>query len=115
MLNKKFIHVQFTSKATDRVLSGSQVIGLDPATGMIHSWTFEHNGGIGEADWMRDGDHWVLDAAGTLADGRALTETNVLRRVNNDTFTWQSINRSLDDVELPDSAPVKVERIKTEP
>lgn len=111
---KKFIYMRFTRKETDLALSGTQVIGLDPATGIIHSWTFETSGGIGEADWSRDGDHWVLDAAGTLADGRTLTETNVLRRVNDDTFTWQSVNRTLGDAELEDLPPTKITRIKTE-
>lgn len=110
---KKFIRVQYALKEADLALSGAQVIGLDPATGTIHSWTFEADGGIGEADWFRDGDHWVLDAAGTLADGRGLTETNVLRRIDDDTFTWQSVNRVLGDEVLPDLPPVKVTRIKS--
>lgn len=110
--NKKFIQGAFSIKEKDLALSGSQVIGVDPATGTIHSWTFEADGGVGEADWERDGDHWVLDAAGTLADGRSLTETNVLRRVNDDTFTWQSIDRLLDDEELAELPPVKVSRVK---
>lgn len=109
---KKFIQMQFALKETELALSGTQIIGVDPATGLIHSWTFEASGGVGEADWHRDGDHWVLDAAGTLADGSTLTETNVLRRVDDDTFTWQSVNRLLGDAELADLAPVKVTRIK---
>jgi uncharacterized protein (TIGR02246 family) len=112
--NKKFIHVHFTIKEKDLTLSGTQVIGVDPATSGIHSWTFEAEGGVGVADWSRDGDHWVLDAAGTLANGSTLTEANILRRVNDDTFTWQSINRMLEDAELPDLAPVKVTRVKPE-
>jgi uncharacterized protein (TIGR02246 family) len=111
---KKFIHVQFLIKEQDLALSGSQVIGVDPATGVIHSWTFAADGGVGEADWTRDGDHWVLSAEGTLADGRSLNETNVLRRVSDDTFTWQSVDRKLDDEELADLAPVKVTRVKGE-
>ncbi len=109
---KKFIRMEFKIKEAKLALGGAQIIGLDPATGMIHSWTFEANGGIGEADWYRDGDNWVLDAAGTLDDGSSLTETNVLRRIDNDTFTWQSTNRLLNDAELADLAPVKVSRIK---
>lgn len=112
--NKKFIHVQFSIKESQRALSGKQVIGIDPATGAIHSWTFEANGGVGEADWSRDGDHWVLDAGGTLPDGRVLTETNILRRINHDTFTWQSTDRMFDDHSVTDLAPVKVTRIKSE-
>jgi uncharacterized protein (TIGR02246 family) len=110
--NKKFIHVRFSVKEKSIALSGSQVIGVDPSTGGIHSWTFEAGGGVGEADWRHDGNHWVLDAAGTLPDGRTLTETNVLRRINDDTFTWQSVDRMLGDTEIPDLPPVKVTRIK---
>jgi uncharacterized protein (TIGR02246 family) len=110
--NKKFLHVQFryTEKALD--LTGHQVIGVDPATGALHTWTFEADGGVGEADWVRDGDHWVLDFEGTLADGRNLRETNILRRVDQDTLTWQSVSRSLDDAVVPDLPPVKITRVK---
>jgi len=110
--NKKFIHVQFNIKEKELALGGFQVIGVDPATGTLHTWTFEVDGGIGEADWRPDGDHWVLDAAGTLSDGSTLTETNILRRVNDDTFTWQSVDRMHGDAELSDLAPVKVTRVK---
>ncbi|MDZ4784370.1 MAG: SgcJ/EcaC family oxidoreductase, partial [Planctomycetia bacterium] len=100
--NKKFIHGQFSIKEKELTLTGAQIIGVDPATGMLHSWTFEADGGVGEADWSRDGDHWVLEAAGTMTDGSSLSETNLLRRVNDDSFTWQSIDRLLDDEELAD-------------
>ena len=109
---KRFIQARFTIGEKGLALSGSQVIGIDPATGAIHAWTFEADGGVGEADWTPDGDHWVLEMAGTLADGGTLTETNILRRVDDDTCTWQSIDRMLDDVDLPDLAPVKVTRVK---
>lgn len=110
--SKKFIHGRFAIKERDLTLSGSQVIGVDPATGAIHSWTFEADGGVAEADWTPDGGHWVLEAVGTLVDGATLTETNILRRLNDDTFTWQSINRLLDEEPIADLSPVKVSRVK---
>jgi hypothetical protein len=110
--NKRFIHGHFSIKERELTLAGDQIIGVDPATGLLHSWTFEADGGVGEADWTRDGDHWVLEASGTLTDGSTLSETNVLRRINGDTFTWQSIDRLLDDDELADQPPVKVSRVK---
>lgn len=110
---KKFIRMQFALREKEIAFSGTQLIGVDPATGMLHSWTFESDGGIGEADWYRDEDHWVLDAAGTLADGSTLSETNVLRRIDKDTFTWQSTNRLLNDNQLADLPPVKVSRVTT--
>ncbi len=112
--NKKFIHVRFTIAEKALALSGTQIIGVDPAIGGIRTWTFEADGGVGVADWNRDGDHWELELTGTLSGGRQLTETNILRRVNNDTITWQSINRLLDGTELADLPPVKVTRIKSQ-
>jgi uncharacterized protein (TIGR02246 family) len=110
--NKKFLQAQFTIKEKGLTLSGSQVIGVQPASGAIHSWVFEADGGVGEGEWERDGDHWLVTASGTMTDGRTLTETNILRRVDDDTFTWQSIDRHLGDETLSDLAPVKVTRIK---
>lgn len=109
--NKKFIDVTFRLQEGDRTLTGRQVIGVDPATGTLHSWTFEANGGVGEADWSRDGHDWVLSAAGSLPNGATLEETNILRRVNADTLTWQSTKRVLNGSEIADLAPVKVTRI----
>jgi uncharacterized protein (TIGR02246 family) len=108
--NKKFIIGEFTIKEKDRTLSGTHVIGIEPKSGVLHSWTFEASGGVGEAGWSRDGDHWVLDSSGTMPDGSVLTQTNILRRINDRTFTWQSVNRSLGDRGIDDLAPVKVTR-----
>ena len=110
--NKKFIQGRFTIQEKTIGFGGTQVIGIDPATGEVHSWTFEADGGVAEADWERRWRPLALDVSGTLSDGRTLTETNVLRRVNDDLFTWQSVDRLLDDAEVPDLPPVKVTRIK---
>lgn len=111
--SKKFIHSEVHIKEKALAFTVNQVIGVDPATGAIHTWSFEADGGVGEADWSSDGDHWILNMEGTLVDGTTLTETNILRRVDDDTFTWQSINRMFDGAELADLAPVKVKRVKT--
>lgn len=114
--NRKFLHGQFTIKEKDKrlSLSGLQIIGIHPATGQLHSWVFEADGGVAEGEWERDDDHWTIQAGGTLADGADLAETNVLRRVSNDVFTWQSVYRSLDGVDVADLPPVKVTRVKSD-
>lgn len=109
---KKFLRSEFTIREKEIALSGFQVIGVDPETGLLHTWTFEADGGVGEADWQRDGDQWALSAVGTLSGGRTVRETNVLTRVNDDTFTWQSVDRTVGDKDVPDLAPVKVTRVK---
>lgn len=110
--NKKFLYGKFTIKEPQFSASGLQVIGVDPETGSVHSWTFEADGGVGEADWRRDGDHWQLDVVATLPDGSTLRQTNIMRRINDDTFTWQSIERLVGDTDMADLPPVKVTRVK---
>lgn len=114
--NRKFLHVQFTIKGQDKglTLAGQQIIGIHPATQQLHSWIFEADGGVGEGSWARDDDHWTVQANGILADGSELNQTNVLRRVNSDVFTWQSVYRSLNGDELADLPPVKVVRVKSD-
>jgi uncharacterized protein (TIGR02246 family) len=112
MWDKAFIRVQFTIRQKGREVTGFQVIGKDAASGELRSWTFESDGGFGEATWSRDGKKWVLDSAGRLSDGSTLAATNLLIPVNHDAFTWQSIKRSVDGEEVDDLPPVKVTRVK---
>jgi len=111
---RNFIRARFTIKNKDKdvTLSGTQLIGKDPRTGLLHSWLFESNGAFGEAVWNWDGKHWKLDAAGVEADGGETTATNLLTPLDKDSFTWQSIDRKAGDENLPDIAPVKVIRVK---
>jgi uncharacterized protein (TIGR02246 family) len=110
--NKVFIKVHFTIKEGDRTLTGMEMIGKDPATGQIRSWIFGGHGGVGDVVWERDGQKWVQQAEGVQPNGSKHRATNVLTRLGNDAFTWQSIQRTEDDEELPDLPPIKVTRVK---
>jgi uncharacterized protein (TIGR02246 family) len=110
---KTFIKVRFTIKGDGRTLTGTQRIGKDHSTGRLRSWTFESGGGFGEAVWDRDGKKWLVEAKGVLEDGSTLTATNILTRIDDDAFTWQSTNRTVDEDDLPDLPPIKVTRVKT--
>jgi uncharacterized protein (TIGR02246 family) len=112
MWDKSFIRVQFTIRHKDRTLRGFQMIGKDEASGELRSWTFESEGGFGEATWSRDGKKWVLDSAGRLSNGSTLAATNILVPLDQDSFTWQSIKRSVGGEEVEDLPPVKVTRVK---
>jgi uncharacterized protein (TIGR02246 family) len=113
MWNQSFIRVQFTIRQKDRTLTGFQMIGLDAVSGNLHSWTFESEGGFGEATWSRDGKKWVLDSAGRLTDGSNLASTIILTPLDPDSFTWQAVKRSVDGEEEEDLPPVKVTRVKS--
>ena len=44
--NKAFIRSQFTIREKDQAVTGTQMIGLDPNTGDLRTWTFEADGGL---------------------------------------------------------------------
>lgn len=113
---KTQIRGKFTAKEGGKVTSaGTQTIGVDPATGQIHSWTFDEDGGRGEALWSRDGGRWVQDSVGVSPDGTETAAVNVFTRVNDDEFLWRSVARSVGGAAVPDTLPVKVQRVRPSP
>lgn len=113
--NKSFIRCQFSITQDGKTVTGMQMFGKDPSTGLLRAWTFGDEGGIGETDITRDGKKWIHVARGVTADGRVLTATNILTPLDNDSFLWQSVDRSFDDEGLPDLPPVKATRVKARP
>jgi uncharacterized protein (TIGR02246 family) len=84
-------------------MSGVQRIGWDPRLKQFRSWVFDSEGGFSEGLWSRDGDRWIIKTSGVLKDGRSVTATNVLTRVDRDALRWGSIDRTLGGVALPDA------------
>jgi uncharacterized protein (TIGR02246 family) len=111
--SKTFILAKYTitPKGGDKPMIGTQVIGVDPASGAIRSWTFDADGGIGEATWAWDAGRWAIDSAGTLADGSGSTCLNFLTKTGADAFTWKSVKRTVGGTDLPDLGPVMVKRV----
>jgi uncharacterized protein (TIGR02246 family) len=95
--------------------SGRQHIIRDPRTGELNSWIIDDQGGRGEAAWVRDGNRWLLETNSVESDGITTSSTNVLTRLNDHEIMWRSVHRMADDVELPDTDPVKLARAKTAP
>ncbi len=110
--DKSFILAKFKIKGKEKTFSGMQMIGVDPKTGELRSWTFEHDGGFGEANVTRDGKKWVFDSATSLSNGSVLTSTTIMTEINHDAFSWQPTNLSVDGAPVSDPAPIKVTRVK---
>jgi uncharacterized protein (TIGR02246 family) len=110
--DKSFIRVKITIKSKSETREGFQMIGKDRSTGQIRSWTFDRGGAFGEATWSRDGKKWVQDSAGVLDDGSVLAATNILTPIDNDSFSFQSVQRSVGGEEVADIPPVRVHRVK---
>ena len=89
-----------------------QRIGWDPIKKQIRSWTFDEDGGFGEATWTRDGDRWAIKSELVLADGKKITATNIITHIDADTITWQSKDRTVDGKPVPDVKEIKMKRVK---
>ena len=94
-------------------LEGTQVIGWDPVAGEVRSWLFDSDGGFGAGVWTQDGNRWVVAFRQTLPDGRQGEATNIYTIVDANTFTWQSIKRSVNGEALPDVDAVTIVRKTT--
>ncbi|MCA9140073.1 MAG: SgcJ/EcaC family oxidoreductase [Planctomycetales bacterium] len=109
--NQAFITRAFTVTVADRIdMSGMQIIGWDASTGKIRSWVFDSDGGFGEATWTKRENRWIVDAAGTLPDGRKTSAVNIMTLDDDTTITWQSTGRELDGEILPNIEPIKLVR-----
>lgn len=109
--NKTFMTRSFVVATKEGFeMSGTQVIGWDPAARRIRSWVFDSEGGFGEGTWTRQGDRWVIKATSTMPDGKKATAVQIITKINDDSFTWQSIGREVDGELLPNVAPITVVR-----
>ncbi len=111
--NQNFIVGSFSMTATKvSVGSAAQWIGWDPLAKRIRSWMFDDSGGFGEGTWTKDGDRWMVKTSLVLPDGKKATATLLLSRVDADTITLQSKERTVDGKALPDTKEVRLKRVK---
>ena len=101
-------------KDGEPTLTGAQIIGWNPKTGKIIAWHFDANGGYGNDVWTKDGAKWDIEATGVFHDGSETTAVNIITPIDANSFTWQSVRRTLDGVRLPDVGPVKIVRVAAE-
>ncbi len=111
--NQNFIHGTFAVTFKDiEVSGGTQTIGWDPIKKQIRSWTFDEDGGFGEATWTRDDNRWVIKSELVLSDGKKISATNIVTRIDAEDMTWQSKDRTVDGKPVPDIKEIKMKRVK---
>ena len=112
MAQRNFIKNTFLATRDGKsILTGGQIIGWNPKLGHIVSWHFGAEGGFGNDVWIKKGSKWLIDASGVLHDGSESSAVNVLAPLDANSFTWQSLERTLDGVSLPDTPVVKMVRV----
>jgi uncharacterized protein (TIGR02246 family) len=90
--------------------SGMQVIGWDPAAKAIRSWTFDSNGTFAEATWEHRGKNWFIRNRGVLPDGRTASMVNAMKPKDENSFTWQTIDRTAGGELLPNIDEILIVR-----
>jgi uncharacterized protein (TIGR02246 family) len=111
--DKTFLRGRFSMKVEGHTVTGFQILALDPATKSIRSWTFEGDGGLGEAVWTRTDKGWSAKTTGVTAEGEKVVATTTLTPSDENSFTWKSTGRTIDGEKVPDVGPVKVVRETT--
>ncbi|MFN0020715.1 MAG: YybH family protein [Pirellulaceae bacterium] len=109
--NQNYLVRSFSVAAAGQLdMSGMQIIGWDPAAKSIRSWTFDSDGGFAEASWTWKGGRWLISNKGFLPDGRKASMVNVIKPVDKNSFTWETVERTAGGELLPNIGEVKIVR-----
>ncbi len=110
---KKMIRCDFDATTKDgEKTSQTQFIFYDPLFKRIRSWQYDWSGGYGESRWFKSGNgtDWESDGCSVQPDGSTGSARYLFKKVDNNTFTWQSTSRRLLGRRLPDSAVLTAKR-----
>jgi uncharacterized protein (TIGR02246 family) len=102
-LNQAFLLQEYRVKQADGELQVMQLVGFDPLTGQLKSWTFDSNSGYGEGLWTRQGNSWVVETAGVLPNGQTGNAVNVIRYVDDQHAVFTARDREVAGQPIPDS------------
>lgn len=115
-VSDRFLERRYTIEQADGSQStGVQMIGWNPITGQVQSWDFSPGGGHAVSAWTPTQDGWLCEAMGVTGSGVPTAAINLLKRLDDNAFVWQSIQRSLGDVALNDTEEVVIKRQTSSP
>jgi uncharacterized protein (TIGR02246 family) len=114
--NKSFVERKYTTTHSDgTTTAGLQLIGWNPEGGHIQSWNFSADGGHAVGVWRPIDGGWQAELRGVTGDGLPTSATNVLRRLDDNAYVWQSTRRTLAGQSLPDTDEVVLKRSSDQP
>jgi uncharacterized protein (TIGR02246 family) len=116
--NKSFIQRDY-SVHRDGMLasSGTQILGWDPRSHQIVSWSFDSSGGYGTGVWTPAADGWLIESRGMTADGVPTSSKDHLICIPGDknVVGWRSTDRQLGNTKLPDTGELVLDRAPQKP
>jgi uncharacterized protein (TIGR02246 family) len=82
--------------------SGTQIIGWDPEIQQLCSWNFSSDSGYAKENWKPIANGWWSQSAGVLGDGTKTTAVKVFQKLDDDTLSMKSTDRTAGGIRLPD-------------
>lgn len=111
IVNNKFVERSYSTTALDgTVTSGLQIIGWNSQANHIQSWNFTPDGGHAIGVWSATEGGWLAKVTGTTGTNVSTTAVNVLRRLDDNAYAWQSMDRTIGELRLPDTEEVIIRR-----
>src|SRR5262245_8256452 len=112
--NKSFVERTYTVTHPDHTTtSGVQLIGFNPDASRIQSWNFSPDGGHAIGTWAPRDKGWAAELSGVTGDGTITTAVNLLTKLDDDAYVWQSIQRTAGGAPLPDTEEIVLKRTKS--
>jgi uncharacterized protein (TIGR02246 family) len=109
--DKKFIELSYNVREKDApVRSGIQIIGRDPLSGHVISWSFDSTGSYGQGQWRLLKKGLIIESRGVMPDGALTASSDLVSKIDGESFSWQSVNRSVAGQTLNDMEPVVLKR-----
>ena len=90
--------------------SGTQIIGWDPEQQQMCSWNFSSDSGYAKEVWKPLANGWRTQSSGVRGDGTRTTAVKVFQKLDDDTLSLKSTDRTLGGVRLPDLKEVILRR-----
>lgn len=110
----RFIERRYTTTQLDGTkISGVQWIGWNAQGGHVQSWDFSPEGGHAVGVWSPTEGGWQAKVEGITGDGISTAAVNRLTRLDDSAYAWQSVQRFLGDVALPDTNEIIIKRRPT--
>jgi uncharacterized protein (TIGR02246 family) len=109
--DKKFVERQYTTRHADgTTASGLQIIGWDAQSNSIRSWNFSPDGSHATGLWSPIEDGWRAEIQGTTSDGAPTSTVNILMKLDDNAYSWQSVQRQIGGQALPDTGEIVIKR-----
>lgn len=98
---KGFLQVSYLDMAGNTL--SVEEIGVNPRNGTISSWTFNSDGGTGNAYWNKEGNTFTKVATSYEADGLRGAGVYIFQKLSPDKFTFSATSRYISGQRLPNS------------